>query len=161
MHPDEASAVSATVGTSLVVRKKPGRPKGSGKGVSVRKVTGRVKLAKETTLALTHKLLAGSADKVVAEILRKALDPADRDQKEMLKLCFDRIAPITAFERANAAQLNRVEVVVTLAADTPTDSGVRPVEGSAMARPADVIDIEAKEVAPAPEAPTVATVEAL
>lgn len=144
-HPDDETFSTALVVTTSPPRKA-GRPKGSGKGVSVRKVAGRVKAAKSTTLALTHKLLSGAADKVVAEIIRKAMDPADRDQKDMLKLCFDRIAPIAAFERANASQMNRVEVIVTLAAEPQTQGttiemgkGTGPIQG-------DVIDVEARVV---------------
>lgn len=129
-------ATSAVGATSTVGAKRgPGRPKGSKTGVSVRKVTpGRVKLAKETTLALTHKLLRGSADLVVAKVIAKALDDASPIQAACLKLCLDRIAPIAAFERVNAGQMNRVEVVVTLAADAA------PVARS------EVVDVTATEI---------------
>lgn len=67
-------------------------------------------------LGLTHKLLSGSGDQLIAEIIRKALDPKDKDQAAMLKLCVDRMAPVTAFERADQGNRGVIELRVTVAA---------------------------------------------
>ena len=46
------------------------------------------------------RLLGTSGEKVINTILRKALDDNDKDQAAMLKMCIDRILPMSAFEAA-------------------------------------------------------------
>ena len=46
------------------------------------------------------RLLGTSGEKVINTILRKALDDGDKDQAAMLKMCIDRILPMSAFEAA-------------------------------------------------------------
>lgn len=121
-----------------VVKNLGGRPVGSGAGrrvVAVKGGGGNKKKAKETMLALTNKLLAGSGDAIIAKIIAKALNDDDKDQAAMLKLCLDRIAPASAFEKASTAA-NKVEVVVSLVSSVPVVAKAAE----------DAIDVEAREV---------------
>lgn len=45
------------------------------------------------------RLLATSGQRVIDEVVRKALDPGDKDQAAMLKMCLDRLLPLSLFEK--------------------------------------------------------------
>ena len=54
---------------------------------------GRPPGSKNKTRLVAEALMGYNGNKVVKEILRKALDPTDKDQAMMLKCCLERILP--------------------------------------------------------------------
>jgi hypothetical protein len=90
-------------------KKKRGRPSKK-ELTAAKKVLGRPKETTGRIAELKARLLATSGDKVLNEIIRKALDPEDKDQIAALKMCIDRILPVSLFEksagRSNAITIN-------------------------------------------------------
>lgn len=50
------------------------------------------------------RLLTTSGQRVIDEVVRKALDPADKDQAAMLKMCLDRLLPLSLFEKPSGGK---------------------------------------------------------
>lgn len=100
--------MTTTKTESIVKRKGPGRP--SKKELDATRKVGRPKETAGRIAELKARLLATSSDQVLNEIIRKALDPTDKDQIAALKMCIDRILPISLFEktagRSNAITIN-------------------------------------------------------
>jgi hypothetical protein len=46
------------------------------------------------------RLLTTKGDTIIETIIKKALDPTDKDQAAMLKMCADRLLPLSYFEKA-------------------------------------------------------------
>jgi hypothetical protein len=44
------------------------------------------------------RLLGTSGDKIIQTLISKALDPDDKDQAACLKMCIDRVLPLSAFD---------------------------------------------------------------
>lgn len=87
---------------------------------ATKKIMGRPKETSGRIAELKARLLATSGDKVVSEIIRKALDPEDKDQIAALKMCLDRILPVSLFEKA-AGRGNKIEINIS------TTGEVKPV----------------------------------
>lgn len=49
------------------------------------------------------RLLTTKGDHIISTIINKALDPTDKDQAAMLKMCADRLLPLSYFEKAGTA----------------------------------------------------------
>jgi len=49
-------------------------------------------------------LLTTKGDHIIETIIKKALDPTDKDQAAMLKMCADRLLPVSYFEKSGTAQ---------------------------------------------------------
>jgi hypothetical protein len=45
------------------------------------------------------RLLTTKGDTIIETIIKKALDPTDKDQAAMLKMCADRLLPLSYFEK--------------------------------------------------------------
>ncbi len=98
-------------------KKKRGRPKKS--DIEAAKKPGKVGRPKETTgriQELKARLLATSGERVLNEIIRKALDPTDKDQIAALKMCIDRVLPISLFEKG-AGKSNSVQIQIINTSD--------------------------------------------
>ena len=50
------------------------------------------------------RLLTTKGDTIIQTIINKALDPTDKDQAAMLKMCADRLLPLSYFEKHGSAQ---------------------------------------------------------
>jgi hypothetical protein len=50
------------------------------------------------------RLLTTKGDTIIETIIKKALDPTDKDQAAMLKMCADRLLPLSYFEKAGTGQ---------------------------------------------------------
>jgi hypothetical protein len=50
------------------------------------------------------RLLTTKGDHIIETIIKKALDPADKDQAAMLKMCADRLLPLSYFEKSGTGQ---------------------------------------------------------
>jgi hypothetical protein len=105
--------IHAVLNEVPVEKKKTGRPLGSVKPKNTKKALGRPKEIGTKVQELKERLL-NSADstKLVNKVIAKALDDDDRDQMVALKLCLDRILPVSMFEKArdsrSAIQINIV-----------------------------------------------------
>ena len=112
------------------------------------KKRGRPKGKPSLAVALTHELINKKAENVVRKVLAIALDDKHPKQMEALKMCFDRLAPVSVFERAAEANKNKgIEIninVVSPNGNTPTAVSVSPSLDDG--RSGEVVDVEAKEV---------------
>lgn len=109
------------------------------------KKRGRPKGKPSLAVALTHELINKKAENVVKKVLAIAMDDKHPKQMDALKMCFDRLAPMSVFERAAEAQKSRgieinINVVGSPASTTPAPV---PVVGSVGP---EVVDVEAREV---------------
>lgn len=59
------------------------------------------------------RLLSTSGDKVVNTVLRKALDDNDKDQVACLKMCIDRLLPMSYFEKEKGSGRNAVNITIS------------------------------------------------
>jgi hypothetical protein len=50
------------------------------------------------------RLLTTKGDHIIETIIKKALDPTDKDQAAMLKMCADRLLPLSYFEKNGQGQ---------------------------------------------------------
>jgi hypothetical protein len=87
---------------SAVQKKGRGRPVGSlTKKVQKGKVLGRPKELGTKVQELKEKLINSvEGSRIVQKVIDKALNDDDKDQMIALKLCLDRILPVSMFEKA-------------------------------------------------------------
>lgn len=76
------------------------------------------------------RLLATSGEKVINTIIRKALDDNDKDQVACLRMCVDRVLPMSYFEKEKQAGRGGINITI---------SGLN---GTTEVTEADVIDAE-------------------
>jgi hypothetical protein len=77
------------------------------------------------------RLLTTKGDTIIQTIINKALDPTDKDQAAMLKMCADRLLPLSYFEKHASGQ---AKAGITINISGLTDAKVDAEE--------DVIDAE-------------------
>jgi hypothetical protein len=58
------------------------------------------------------RLLSTSGEKVIETVLRKAMDDQDKDQVACLKMCIDRLLPISHFEKQGQGRSNAIQVQI-------------------------------------------------
>lgn len=104
-----------------IKKNKGGRP--SKKALAETKKRGRPPETTGRIAELKARLLATSGEKVVNEIIRKALDPEDKDQIAALKMCIDRILPVSLFEKS-AGRSNQIQINISTG-DGQTSHDVR------------------------------------
>ena len=88
------------------------------------------------------RLLSTSGEKVIETVLRKAMDDTDKDQVACLKMCIDRLLPISHFEKQAAGRSNAIQVQI-VTTGTP-QIAQRSVEEVGY----EVIDMEASDGEP-------------
>lgn len=59
------------------------------------------------------RLLTTKGDHIIETIIKKALDPTDKDQAAMLKMCADRLLPLSYFEKTGAGQ-NKAGITINI-----------------------------------------------
>ena len=59
------------------------------------------------------RLLATSGEKVINTIIRKALDDNDKDQVACLKMCVDRVLPMSYFEKEKQAGRGGISITIS------------------------------------------------
>lgn len=102
---------------------------------------GRPKGSKARTLDLAHKLFSSNGDKVLRKIIEIALEDGNPNQMQALKMCADRIAPVSFFDDlAKSGAGNNINIMVNVVAPDAQPSIVGP------AMSGDVVDVEVKEV---------------
>jgi len=83
------------------------------------------------------RLLSTSGEKVIETVLRKAMDDQDKDQVACLKMCIDRLLPLSHFEKQGQGRSNAIQVQI-VTTGTPQIA----------AREAEQIDYEVIDVDP-------------
>jgi len=83
------------------------------------------------------RLLSTSGEKVIETVLRKAMDDQDKDQVACLKMCIDRLLPLSHFEKQGQGRAGAIQVQI-VTTGTPQIA----------AREAEQIDYEVIDVDP-------------
>ena len=100
--------------SSVVVPVKRGRPrKADIEAKKKRSVRGRPPGEAARIKEFYARLLSTSGDKVVQTVLRKALDDDDKDQVACLKMCIDRLLPMSYFEKEKGSGRNAVNITIS------------------------------------------------
>jgi len=68
------------------------------------------------------RLLSTTGTKVIDTVLRKALDDEDKDQVACLKMCLDRMLPVSMFEKDSKGQRNTVQINITGLGETKVEA---------------------------------------
>lgn len=63
------------------------------------------------------RLLATSGETVINTIIKKALDDEDKDQVACLKMCIDRVLPMSYFEKGRDAGRGSVNIQISMVGD--------------------------------------------
>ena len=115
---DQASSSSVTdSGVSVPVKQKnpngAGRPKKSAIAAKKkRELRGRPPGEAARIREFHARLLTTKGDHIIETIIKKALDPTDKDQAAMLKMCADRLLPMSYFEKASTA--NKAGITINI-----------------------------------------------
>lgn len=123
---------------NLPVKLKPGRPKKA--DLEKAKNPGKVGRPVGTAARIKEfhaRLLATNGDRVIETIIKKALDDEDKDQVACLKMCVDRLLPLSYFEKQNQAKGGIQINIVNTSEGSTTTIGTNDD---------DVIDLEFEEV---------------
>lgn len=100
-----------------LVRRKVGRP--LKKDIEAKKKGNRGKVGRPAGDAarineFKARLLGTSGDKIIETLIHKALDPNDKDQIAALKMCVDRVLPLSMFDAAkNSGQTPQISINIT------------------------------------------------
>jgi hypothetical protein len=97
----EVQVVPAVAEEKKVVKK--GRPRKAdilAKKKGHRETRGRPAGDAARIAEFKARLLGTSGEKIINTLISKALDPDDKDQAACLKMCIDRVLPLSAFDAA-------------------------------------------------------------
>ncbi len=132
--PPPKGLVQEAVSTDLakarpkLVRRKVGRP--LKKDIEAKKKGNRGKVGRPAGDAarineFKARLLGTSGDKIIETLIHKALDPNDKDQIAALKMCVDRVLPLSMFDAAkNSGQTPQISINITGLNSPTVDAGV-------------------------------------
>jgi len=67
------------------------------------------------------RLLATSGETVINTIIKKALDNEDKDQVACLKMCIDRVLPMSYFEKGRDAGRGSVNIQISMLGDAKAE----------------------------------------
>jgi len=104
-----------------IVRRKLGRP--LKKDIEAKKKGNRGKVGRPAgdsarIAEFKARLLGTSGDKIIETLIHKALDPNDKDQIAALKMCVDRVLPLSMFDAAkNSGQSPQISINITSLGD--------------------------------------------
>lgn len=111
-----------------IVRRKLGRP--LKKDIEAKKKGNRGKVGRPAgdsarIAEFKARLLGTSGDKIIETLIHKALDPNDKDQIAALKMCVDRVLPLSVFDAAkNSGQSPQISINITGLNSPTVDAGV-------------------------------------
>ena len=95
------------------VKRKRGRPRKEDiEAKKKRSVVGRPPGEAARIKEFYARLLSTSGEKVIETVLRKAMDDEDKDQVACLKMCMDRLLPVSHFEKQSAGRSNAIQVQI-------------------------------------------------
>lgn len=100
------------------VKRKRGRPrKTEVESKKKRGVVGRPPGEAARIKEFHARLLATSGETVINTIIKKALDDEDKDQVACLKMCIDRVLPMSYFEKGKDAGRGNVNIQISMVGD--------------------------------------------
>jgi len=100
------------------VKRKRGRPrKTEVEAKKKRGVVGRPPGEAARIKEFHARLLATSGETVINTIIKKALDDEDKDQVACLKMCIDRVLPMSYFEKGKDAGRGNVNIQISIVGD--------------------------------------------
>jgi hypothetical protein len=111
-----------------IVRRKVGRP--LKKDIEAKKKGNRGKVGRPAGDAarineFKARLLGTSGDKIIETLIHKALDVNDKDNMAALKLCVDRLLPLSVFDTAkNSGTTPQISINITGLTNPAVDAGV-------------------------------------
>ena len=111
-----------------LVRRKVGRP--LKKDIEAKKKGNRGKVGRPAGDAarineFKARLLGTSGDKIIETLIAKALNPDDKDNMAALKLCVDRILPLSVFDAAkNSGSTPQISINITGLTNPEVEAGV-------------------------------------
>lgn len=111
-----------------IVRRKLGRP--LKKDIEAKKKGNRGKVGRPAgdsarIAEFKARLLGTSGDKIIETLIHKALDPNDKDQIAALKMCVDRVLPLSMFDAAkNSGQTPQISINITGLTNPAVDADV-------------------------------------
>ena len=95
-----------------------GRPKKSEvEAKRVRGMVGRPPGEASRIKEFYARLLTTSGETVINTVLKKALDDTDKDQIACLKMCMDRMLPVSFFEKDKDARRGNVSISISIVGD--------------------------------------------
>jgi hypothetical protein len=89
--------------TKVVVKKSRGRP---------RKLSIVANTDKARQQQLLAALLNSKGEHIISQIINKALDPEDKDQIACMKMCIDRILPMSYFDKSKEVGNKGVQITI-------------------------------------------------
>jgi hypothetical protein len=117
---DPKGAVQKEISTDqlkLPVKGQKGRPKKSqitAKKKGSRGAVGRPAGDAARIAEFKARLLGTAGDKIIRTLIEKALDPNDKDQIAALKMCVDRVLPMSAFDpKAGNGTIPQISINIT------------------------------------------------
>ena len=100
------------------VKRKRGRPRKTDvEAKKKRGVVGRPPGEAARIKEFHARLLATSGETVINTIIKKALDDEDKDQVACLKMCIDRVLPMSYFEKGRDAGRGSVNIQISMVGD--------------------------------------------
>jgi hypothetical protein len=66
--------------------------------------------------------LTTKGDTIIQTIINKALDPTDKDQAAMLKMCADRLLPLSYFEKHGSASKAGITINISGVGDAKIEA---------------------------------------
>lgn len=100
------------------VKRKRGRPRKTDvEAKKKRGVVGRPPGEAARIKEFHARLLATSGETVINTIIKKALDDEDKDQVACLKMCIDRVLPMSYFEKGKDAGRGNVNIQISMVGD--------------------------------------------
>ncbi len=122
------SVVEAKKARPKIVRRKLGRP--LKKDIEAKKKGNRGKVGRPAgdsarIAEFKARLLGTSGDKIIETLIHKALDVNDKDNMAALKLCVDRLLPISMFDAAkNSGTTPQISINITSLTQPEIESSV-------------------------------------
>jgi len=124
-----SSVDSPSLSTQVSVPVLPKNPRGAGRPKKTaiaakkkRELRGRPPGEAARIREFHARLLTTKGDHIIETIIKKALDPADKDQAAMLKMCADRLLPLSYFEKDKTGGKAGITINISGISDTKIES---------------------------------------
>lgn len=124
-----SSVESPSLSTQVSVPVLPKNPKGAGRPKKTaieakkkRELRGRPPGEAARIREFHARLLTTKGDHIIETIIKKALDPTDKDQAAMLKMCADRLLPLSYFEKSKEPGKSGIVINISGIGDAKIDA---------------------------------------
>ena len=122
----DAPSVTTQNTVSVLPKKNPrgaGRPKKAAiEAKKKRAVLGRPPGEAARIREFHARLLTTKGDTIIQTIINKALDPTDKDQAAMLKMCADRLLPLSYFEKSGMSSKAGITINISGVTDAKVEA---------------------------------------